>query len=585
MEEFWTYLYVLTGALVIAVINVRVFVSFQKSKRKILEHEQMTREKLYEIAILKELEERIGYSLNLEKVFDIVLGSLRQFVSYSVASYMLVEGPRVLFKSDINSSVTRPFLEEMRKRMLVYLNEKAQMAVSEEKVVEELSGAILVDELDTPFSSYFELPLKLKGKVIGVLAVGSVKSGIYKPEVIHTMEKMVFQTELAVGKFAQALELEKGKISSMVESMVDGVIMTDRESHIVVANPASKMIIGQAAQSSVSIFDFIEFMGGSFDIRGRLEESIALKKVVMIDELLINQRFYKIFVAPVKNILNEDEILGGVVIFHDITHEKEVERLREDFTSMMVHDLRAPLDGIRKMVGLLQENAAKDLMEKYLGMVFKEATAMLDLVNGLLDIAKLESGTFEVFLEEADLKKLIAEKIDYYNPVAQQRSITLKANVAANVPEKVVFDEVRIARVINNLLGNALKFTEPNGEVRIDAFLHKKGENIFGEAKAAGVSWFVDMHDEKILSLEDCIVVAVTDSGQGIPKGDEKIIFEKFHQSSQKREGEKKGTGLGLSIARGIAEAHGGRLEVASHYGEGTTFWFTLPKREKLLSE
>lgn len=578
MSDLEVYIYILIGALVVAVINIRVFVIFQKSKRKIEQQGNEARTKLYEIAILKELEERIGYSLNIEKVVEIVLGSMRQFVPYTVAAYMLSQGPRLAFRCDLNFSITRNFLNELKLKMLNSLEKHLDAKFGENKIVETLSGAILVDDLTTELKSYFEIPLKIKGKIIGILSLAHSDAKAYESlEQIRILEKIVAQTEIAVSKFEQALELEKGKINSMIESMADGVIMTDRDSRIVVINPAAKAIIGYGPDTEITIFNFIEGLAGTFDIRGRLEESIALKKLTSFDDVKINENYFKIHVAPVKNILSPTEILGGVVIFHDITHEKDLEQMREDFTSMMVHDLRAPLDGIRKMIGMLQSQEENETAIKYFGMIFKEASTMLELVNSLLDIAKLESGQFEIFREEASLQELINEKVAYYTPLAANNKITLKTQISQDLPQKSSFDLVRIGRVLNNLISNALKFTPKAGEIAIAAFQHKSAENVFQEAKKADIVWRVSPADPKILNLPNCLIVAVTDNGCGLKKEDLKIIFEKFRQSSNKGLGERHGTGLGLTIARGILQAHGGILEVASIYSEGTTFWFTLP--------
>lgn len=581
MEDFWIFVYILGGALVIVVINLRVFVIFQKSKKKIEKQEQEAREKLYEIAILKELGERIGYSLDLERIIKIVAGSLRQFVDYSVAAYMLINGSRVIFNVEIFGSVNRSFIDDLKNRMRKSLESKIGHVLEKAQVIEALSGAILVDELNTDIKSYFELPFTIKEKIKGIIAVSSTKPNLYNQESMKILAKILNQTEYAVNRFEQALDLEKGKISSMIESMMDGVIMTDMESRIVVANPVSKAVIGINKENEVSIFDFIENLGGGFDIRGRLEEAILLKKDIVISEVWINDHCYHVFVSPVRNIFNQEEILGGVVLFHDITQEKELEKLREDFTSMMVHDLRSPLDGITKMISVIQNETDEMLSSKYLGMINKATKEMLELVNSLLDMAKLESGKFEIFLEEEDLKVLIEEKIAYYAPSAQEKKINLNSFVSPSIPTRFKFDSVRIGRVLNNLISNALKFVDEEGKIIINAFYHKQDGPIFKEAQDSKVSWYLKKDEQKLLDIPEGIIVAVTDSGRGIKQQDLKRIFERFRQSSDKNKmAAQHGTGLGLCVSRGIIEAHGGVLEVASMVGEGSTFWFSLPKRE-----
>ena len=120
--------------------------------------------------------------------------------------------------------------------------------------------------------------------------------------------------------------------------------------------PAAKQAIKMLDKKEVTIFDFIDNLGGKFDVRGRLEESVKLKKEYISERILLGEKFFQIFVSPVKDfsILGKETVRGGVVIFHDVTSEVEVETLRKDFTSMLVHELRSPLDGIKKISEVLK---------------------------------------------------------------------------------------------------------------------------------------------------------------------------------------------------------------------------------------
>jgi len=516
-NETLIYIYLLLGGVIIALINIRVFFIFQKSKRKILEQEENTKEKLYEIAILKELEQRIGYSLHLEKIIDIVLGSIRQFSHYTAAAYVLKSGSNLVFKCDLNNSVDNDFIQKLKFRMFDSLNEQLNKTLNQNRIEEYLSGAIIVDEINSPFNSYYELPITSKGELFGVLALASIEKNFFKDEEMTLLKKILHQTEEAIRKFEYALEREKGKISSMVESMTDGVLMTDNNSMIVAANPAAKNLIHVQKEINVTIFDFIESFGGVFDIRGKLEESITLRKDLRVDGVIINDKFFQIYISPVRNTLNQEEILGAAIIFHDITKEKEVEKMRDDFTSMMVHDLRTPLDGIKKMISVIDDSSEDiKLREKYLNMIEKEAGEMLNIVNSLLDIAKLESGKFEIFLEEADVKSLIKEKVEYYLPVAKERGVSLSSNVSDNIPESILFDASRVSRVLTNLIGNALKFTDKGGFMKIYAFMHDIKKEITTEIKENNIEWQVSNYEKFKNISENSLIISVTDSGIGI---------------------------------------------------------------------
>ncbi|MDO8436274.1 MAG: HAMP domain-containing sensor histidine kinase [bacterium] len=203
---------------------------------------------------------------------------------------------------------------------------------------------------------------------------------------------------------------------------------------------------------------------------------------------------------------------------------------------------------------------------------------MLELVNDLLDVAKLESGKFDIHNQQEDIREIIRERISFFKTSAKASEITVKEFFGINLPEKVNFDPRRIAQVLNNLISNAIKFTPVNGTINIQTLLHKKGRNIEEEAKMANIEWFLKNNEQNIANIPDSLVVVITDSGAGLSS--EKIVklFSKFKQfEAVVREGEQKGIGLGLVVVKDIVNAHGGVTGVASVERVGSTFYFTLP--------
>lgn len=547
------------------------------------EREKKMKRQVYELAILKELGDRIGYSLNVQKIIDIITGSLNQFIEYSAVSYMLLEPEKILFKVHLETSVSRRFVDEIKDRMLKSLSALLDKKIEAHQVEETLSGSILVDEVTEPVSSFFNIPLVISDKLVGILTVAHIQSGLYKEEEMTILYKLTKQASQAVTRLHDVVETEQRKLNAMVESMNEGVVMTDNDYRVLVVNPAAKKAIGLEDKTEISIFDFIDKLGGKFDIRGKLEESVKLVRVLIADNVLINDRFFQIFVSPVKSHfgLTKEEILGGVVIFHDITREKEVERMRDDFTSMMVHELRSPLDGIKKMSELMKIDEVRDNKEAYaenIGLIYNTSGDMLNLVNDLLDQAKLEAGKFEVHKDPTDLKKIIANRMSFYSSSADAAKIKVVSQFSTDFPEKVNLDPLRISQVLNNLLSNALKFTKLGGTVTIQGLLHKKDQDVMTEAKAAGIEWFLSHNDKNFSSISDSVIIAVTDTGVGMSPNDLSQLFNKFKQfRASAVNGEHKGTGLGLSIVKGIVEVHQGTIGAASEEGTGSTLYFTLP--------
>lgn len=542
--------------------------------------EQEMKRKLYELAILKELGERIGYSLNVPSIVDIICGSLSQFIKYSAVAYILLGQEKAIFKIHLEDSVSKQFVKDVKERMLESLAVLLNKKIPKNRIKEVITGAILVEEFAEPVRSFFNIPLVINNKVVGIITVAHTKAGLYKEEDMTILYKITQQASNAVTRLQEVVQTEQRKLNAMVESMTEGVVMTDRDYRIVVANPAVKQALGLEDKEELSIFDFIDNLEGKFDIRGKIEESIKFKRILTAREILIGERFWQIMVAPVKSHIGETkgEILGGVVIFHNITQEKALERMREDFTSMMVHELRSPLTGIKKAVEFMKGDRVREDKEtygEYVQMIHASTSEMLELVNELLDIAKIEAGKFEIHKEPSDIQPIIAERLNFFTPLAKDAKIDLRSVLDSNLPRNINLDPRRIAQVLNNFLSNALKFTAKGGTVIVQILAHEQGKSLKTEAKSAKIEWFLNKSKKDFKDLTNSIVIAVTDTGMGILKESLIDVFSKYKQLEKKPEA--KGTGLGLSIAEGIVKAHGGIIGVESVEGEGSTFYFSVP--------
>ncbi len=577
MDIFAVLLLVLSS---ISIIGGFFYWKINILKKDAGKNEEKMRRGMYELAILKELGDRTGYSLNIQNIIDVITGSLRQFIDYSVTSYIFVEPEKIIFKAHLEKSVSREFIDSIKKRMVSSLSAILNKDFSKTHIEEVLSGAILTEYMNEPVRSFFNIPLVIAGKVVGILTIADTKTGLYREEEMTILYKITKQASNAVTSLQEVVETEQRKLNAMVSSISEGVVMTDKDYKIVVVNPAAKTAVGLASKEDVSIFDFIEKLGGKFDIKEKLEESVKLDKFLTVDDILIDDRFFQIFVSPVKSNfgLSKDEIMGAVVVFHDITLKKQVEKMREDFTSMMVHELRSPLDNIKKISELLIKKKKSKSDLEYLTFVFQDSSRMLELVNDLLDVAKLEAGKFEVNKQPSDIVEIIKERANFFKTNAKFSKISLETTFDEKIPKTVELDPIRIVQVLNNLLSNAIKFTPEKGVVAIQALLHKKGQDIIKESSEAGIKWFLNKEAQTINTKPNALIVAITDTGIGLSK--EKIIqlFSKFKQFKVAIEaGEKKGTGLGLVVVKGIIDAHGGTVGVVSEEGAGSSFYFMLP--------
>ncbi len=560
------------------------FYESEKSKRfqkDLAKKEESINHRMYELSILKELGERMGYSLDVKQIVDIITGSLHQFIEYSAASYMLLGPEKVIFRVHLEKSVNRKFIDDVRERMTNSLSALLDKEIEKGQIEEVLSGAILTEEKEQPVLSFFNIPLVIGGNVVGILTVAHTEAGLYKEDEMTILYKITNQASQQVTRLQEVVSTEQRKLNAMVESMADGVVMTDPDYRVLVVNPSAKKAANiPKDKKDITIFDFIENLSGKFDIRSLLEESVKLKKDSIVERVILNDNYYQIFVFPVINTLSigKETVLGGVVIFHDITSQIRTEQMQKDFTSMLVHELRSPLDGIKRISSVLRQKTIEPESEKYqqyLQMIYNDSSGMLNLVSDILDVAKLEAGKFTVHKTPANIKTLINKRIDFYSIPAKDAGVELSANITADVPELISFDEEAIEHVINNLISNSLKFTQKDGKIKINAFLHKKSASFQEEMTRANIQPLELPVKDKDMS--DAVVVLVSDTGLGIQKEEIDNLFKKFKQVEGSSPSKQKGTGLGLAISKGITEEHGGEIGVVSEFGKGSTFFFTLP--------
>ncbi len=245
------------------------------------------------------------------------------------------------------------------------------------------------------------------------------------------------------------------------------------------------------------------------------------------------------------------EVADLMVAFNSMCAKlKTVDKMKSDFFSSMSHELRTPLTSIKEGISLLQDGVGGAVTEKQkrlLTILSEESKRLIDLVNSLLDLSKMEAGMMTYAFEQGSIVPLIGRATTEITPLIEAKKIVLQKKVDEKLPV-IRMDREKILQALRNLIGNAVKFTPERGEVTISA---------------------------RVVNRE--VEVAVSDTGPGIAKEDLTTIFEKFHQASPTNPDRIKGTGLGLAIVRHIITAHGGKVWAESEPGHGSSFFFVLP--------
>lgn len=357
--------------------------------------------------------------------------------------------------------------------------------------------------------------------------------------------------EIALKKY-QTVSTAKKETEAVIRSIAEGLVVVDSQGNVVMMNPAAEKLLGvsQKEKSGRPLTEGVKDEQLISLIRPHPGESKGRE----IELASPRDETKKVLRASSAVIENEDGYTVGMVsVLSDITKQKELDGLKSSFVANVSHELRTPLVAMDKSISLILNKDAGPLtetQEQFLSVAQRNLKRLGNLINDLLDLSKLEAGKIEIRREPSSIEIIITESVEALTGWVRAKSIEVVKDIKSGLPP-VDVDPGRIIQVLNNLIGNAIKFTPHNGVIAIEA----------------GLSG-----DEKRLE------VSVKDAGEGIAKEDLPKIFDKFYQAGSGRvTADISGTGIGLSIAKEIVEMHGGDIWVESENGRGAKFSFTLP--------
>ena len=338
----------------------------------------------------------------------------------------------------------------------------------------------------------------------------------------------------------------KAQQQVLFNSMIEGLLLLDRTQKIYLANRAFKNLFGLK----------IELRGKTILETLRLHELDELVKRVQAEGQVfdyelklpdLSERWLRVNAAVISNSARERE--GTILVFHDLTRLKQLERTREEFVANVSHELRTPLSLIKGYVETLLDGAQNDpeVAERFLKIIQRNAGRLDLLIQDLLSISALESGRIKLNLQPVDLRPLVEKVFTDLHAKAENKNVSL----ANEMPELTArADGNRLDQVFANLVDNAIKYGRANGSVKVGGKKLDDGQ----------------------------LEIFVLDDGPGIPLESLNRVFERFYRVDKARSRDQGGTGLGLSIVKHIVQAHGGEVRVESELGKGSTFFFTLPQ-------
>jgi PAS domain S-box-containing protein len=342
---------------------------------------------------------------------------------------------------------------------------------------------------------------------------------------------------------------EKNKTLAIITNFSDGLLVFDERKNLTLINPSAEDFFEVKASEVIgrSLSELMEFS----KFKGLIELFISETKEIFRKELKVKESL--ILEVSIIHIKRGKEILGNLIILHDITREKEIERIKSEFVSLTAHQLRTPLSAIKWTLKMILDGDLGKInkdQEDYLQKTYISNERMIHLINDLLNVSRIEEGKYlyrPAFVQLDELTQLV---ISSYKSELERRNLKLIFKKPDKALPKVKIDVEKINLVITNFLDNAVKYTSSKGEIKICLnYMEKRKE----------------------------IEFSIKDSGIGIPERDQKRLFTKFFRSENAVRMETDGSGLGLFITKNIIEAHGGRVWFESKDGKGSTFYFVLP--------
>ncbi|PCI35275.1 MAG: hypothetical protein COB53_11170 [Elusimicrobia bacterium] len=371
-----------------------------------------------------------------------------------------------------------------------------------------------------------------------------------------TFNRMVSQLRQYAELQVDRRILEQQKTEAILFSIGDGILMTDNDGMVQLINRKTAEFM-QLTEENVEGKPVAELASDETEFGKTILHAVSHPEEKVIKEVDLSTDERRLFVRVSSRLLVSPEkkaVLGVVTALHDVTLEKELDKMKEEFLHSITHDLRNPLGSIIGFLEFLRKGVVGVLNTQQKGMVesmLKSSNRLMMMVNNILDVAKMDSHQLEVNLKEVSLAGLASHSIEILGSLAQRRGISM--DLDAEEEYMVSCDGSQMERAITNLLGNAIKFAPDDGHVIIHV-------------------------TDKGHALEVC----VEDDGPGIPESHIEKIFGKFEQVPGQKRG---GTGLGLTITKKFVEAHHGTIWVESVEGEGARFFFTIPKGLELNEE
>jgi two-component system phosphate regulon sensor histidine kinase PhoR len=356
----------------------------------------------------------------------------------------------------------------------------------------------------------------------------------------HVVNQMAEDLETRLTEISE----DRVRLQAVLSSMVEGVLVLDRECKILLMNAAIErmFLLEESAVLGRPLIEVFRHRQIHQLVQKVLDSGVEQSEEIVM--FIPEERTF-----AVQASVSEKGGIAAVLVFHDVTNLKRLERIRKDFVANVSHELRTPLTSIKGYIEALIDGAKDDPQKciEFLGIIQRHADQLNALLADLLQLSTIESGQYQWQRGPVSISDLIDKAVQLLRPQAEKKGQAISTALAEGIGP-MTGDADKLTQVLINLIDNAIKYTPKGGRITVEA-----------------------------QRREDVIEVIVSDTGIGIPPLEIPRIFERFYRVDRARSREMGGTGLGLSIVKHIVEAHGGKVSVESQFGKGSRFVVTLP--------
>jgi signal transduction histidine kinase len=498
---------------------------------------------MHEMSIMQQIDRELNDTIALPTVFNMTLDWALRFTNATVASITLYDETTDTLRTMLNYGYKHSDqeLQEMRSH---YDNTITHRVAHSGRV--EVVPDVMMDK-DYAFvvegiRSQMAVPVLREDRVIAVITLESMKLNAFTDENVDFVQKLANRAAVAIdnARLYDETVREREKLSHILGNIGDVVIVIGPDNKIVLISQSAISALRLRTDKKYDDLPFNQSVVG-FNVLVESYERARQQGEEFDDEMTLpNGRTYYTKITPQFSA-------GWIIVMQDITPFKETDRLKSELIATVSHDLKQPLGVMRGYLDLLQmKNEFDTTSENFVNMIDRSINNMRQLIDDLLDLARIESG-MELDFEPVPIFAVLTDCIDANRPGAQAKDMTLISELPGDLPT-INGERSRLNQIFSNLIGNAIKYTPPGGEIRIKAELRGP-----------------------------VMRVAIEDNGLGISPEDLPHIFDRFYRVRRAETESIDGTGLGLAIVKSLVEAHYGKIRVESRLGEGSTFYVTLP--------